>query len=305
MWLATATPGQARRRPLPWIGTSRFSCNGRRCGADGVGVTGFVHLVATTRGWDRSLLRPQRAVWLWERLRRGLPDALSCVLMPDHVHIVAPDGRRATLRRILAAFTVRFGVRFDVLDPERANSVAIAGRMIRYGLFNPLRAALVDDPFIWPWSTLRDLVGAATPSWTALPRIAASLRLSPEAALRGLTTLGGESYAIPRPGPLRCASIDEVRRAVQAAARIAEPAPITTLERRLTVQTCFRIGSPRVADLAAHLDCSIRSVHRDRTTPAPALDSVLLCLSDPRLRVGPLDLPNLALDRPARGGRTS
>ena len=253
-------------------------------------MTPFAHLVATTRGRDRSLLRPERACWLWARLRGGLPNALSCVFMADHIHLVAAASDRSRLRHILSAFTVRFGVRFDILDPEPANSPAIAGRMMRYGFFNPVRARLVDDPFAWPWSTLRDLVGASEPTWTPLPRIASSLRLSPDEALRGLTTLGGIPYAPPLPRPILSASIEDVRAAVRSVLRLPSTAPhVSATERRLAVATSFHVGTPRVTDLATALGCSPRTIHRDRSTPHPALGAVLLSLGDPRLLLGPVD----------------
>ena len=249
------------------------------------------HWVGTTRGRDRSLLVPERAAWLWERLRVGFPAALSCVLMPDHLHLVVPAGRRSALRRILAAFTVRFGARFDILPPEVANSVSIAGRMVRYGYFNPVRAKLIDDPFSWPWSSLRDLIGASEPVWTPQARLREFLRLSAADTLRTLTTIGGVTYPTPTRRLVHAASIDEVRRAVRSALRLVECNGDATVERQLTVQACFEIGNPRVRDLAAALGCSVRSIHRDRNRRHAALDTTLLCLGDPRLRVGPLDDP--------------
>jgi hypothetical protein len=242
------------------------------------------HLVATTRNRDRSLLEPERASWLWTHLQAGFPDALSCVFMPDHLHLVAAPHGEARFRRVLTAFTQCFAVKFDILDPEPANSPAIVGRMIRYGLFNPTRANLIDDPFAWTWSTLRDLVGACHPVWTPLSRVASTLRLSSQLTLRTLTTVDGHSYAPPTLQSLPTAGVAQVRLAVRSALRIVTP--ITTLsatERRLVVETCFHIGAPRVDEIAAQLGCSVRSIHRDRATHHPALDAVLLCLTDPRL----------------------
>ena len=49
------------------------------------------------------------------------------VLMPDPLHLVAPPGLRVLLTRVLAAFTVRTGIRFDVRDAEVATTSEIAG----------------------------------------------------------------------------------------------------------------------------------------------------------------------------------
>lgn len=257
----------------------------------GLGMAIAEHLVASTRGRDRSLIWPERAGWLWGRLRDGFPDALSCLVMPDHLHLVTPPGGRPRLRRILASFTVRFGVRFDVLDPEPANSPAIAGRAIRYGLFNPVRGGLTDDPWEWPWSTLRDLVGAAVPVWTPLSRVASTLGLSPSAALRGLTRLADHRPRLPKPVRVAAMSIDAVCGAVRSALRLTRGDELTKpLPRKLIVQACFEVGSPSPGALAARLGCSVRSIHRDRTPRQVELDAVLLCLSDDRLRIGSQDL---------------
>jgi hypothetical protein len=45
-----------------------------------------------------------------------------------------------------------------------------------------------------------------------------------------------------------------------------------------------------VGRLAAALQCSVRSIHRDRTDRHPAVDAVLLALTDARLVIGPLEL---------------
>lgn len=244
-----------------------------------------IHLVATTRGRDRSLLRWERASWLWQRLREGLPQALSCVLMLDHLHLVTPPGLERRFRRILTAFTARFGVRFDVLEPEVANSAAIAGRMIRYGLFNPVRAGLVDDPWRWPWSTLRDLGGVAFPIWTRLSVLASLLGIGPAAALRCLTTLGDHRPPLPMPGNVAVATIDSTRAAVVAALRARDREIVSSATgRRLIVQSCYAIGSPCSHRLAAELGCSERTVRRARAPRHPAVDAVLCCLADARLR---------------------
>lgn len=253
---------------------------------DRCGVTVAEHVVATTRGGARTLLEPQRAAWLWSRLRAGLPQALSCVLMPDHVHLVVRPGRRPRLRRILSAYTALYGTRFDVLEPQAAMSTCIAGRMMRYGFFNPVRAGLVDDPFAWGWSTLRDLVGAAHPVWTRASSIAAFLGLPEARALHGLTTLGGITVPTPQPTTVQCVSFDHVRGAVRAATRSIDPFHRARGGARLFVQACYTVGAPRPAEVASALGCTVRSVRRYRAPRAPALPAVILCLGDARLRYG-------------------
>lgn len=71
-----------------------------------------------------------------------------------------PPGGAERFERVLRHFTARHGVRFDVLEPAPAYSPAILPRKIRYVHRNPVLERLVDDPWTWPWSTLRDLGGA-------------------------------------------------------------------------------------------------------------------------------------------------
>jgi hypothetical protein len=240
------------------------------------------HLIAHTRGGARSLLEQVQASWIWTRLRAGFPDALSCVLMPDHIHLVAPPGGRTRFVRVLAMFSARFGVRFDSIA-ETANTAEIAARMIRYGFHNPVRDALVADPYAWQWSTLRDLVGAAHPIWTPLQRVAAALQLRAERVLRLVTHAADLRPQRPELTTVIAVSMDALRDATSAALRIDAPSQ-HRLGRRLIVQAACTIGRPTTARLATELSCCDRTIERARVRPDPALSAVLLCLADARLR---------------------
>lgn len=243
------------------------------------------HWVAHTRGGDRGMVEPARARWLWERLAEALPDALSCVLLLAHLHLTAPPNRSDPLRYALRGYRKKFGVQLDLLEPERANSAPILFRQIRYGLFNPCRDGLVDDPWSWRWSTLRDLGGACGTIWTPLPRVARMIEMAPEQALRRLTAVG-DFRAPPLESPsLIVASVDAVVAAVSSALRWSE-AEVRghPRGRRLVIQTCYAIGQPHARRLAASLGCSLRTVERARAQRDEALGSVLRCLADLRLR---------------------
>jgi hypothetical protein len=205
--------------------------------------------------------------------------------MPDHLHIVAVPGGEDRLRRVLSAYTARFGVQFDILEPEPANSAAIAKRMIRYGFFNPIRAGLVGDPWSWSWSTLRDLSDAIYPAWTSLPGLAERLGGSTSTLLHSLTTLGEHRPTPPKRGGPLVASMEAVRSAVASALRL-QPADVhgRSTSRVLFVQASEAVGHPSVRTLADALGCTERSIRRYRTPQHPALDAALLCLADPRLR---------------------
>lgn len=242
------------------------------------------HIVATTRGGVRSLLRHEVASWLWDRLRHNVPDALSCLLMPDHLHLVARPGCRDRISHVLAAGRRSFGIRFDVMSAETANSPAIAARMVRYGLLNPVRAGLVDDPWRWRWSTLRDLGGAAHPAWTRQDDIARALRMPAARLLEQLTCTADRRPPALAPGPVLTATFEGLVRASATALRWTDPDALARAHgRRLVVQAAATLGLPGVRGLAERFGCSERTLYRDRAGRDPALDAVLVCLADPRL----------------------
>lgn len=246
------------------------------------------HWIATTRARER-LLSPQRAAWLWERLRHHFPHALSLVLMPDHLHLVVEGtGALERLRRVLAGCATHHGVRFDIGPEDLANTREITGRMIRYGVFNPVRAGLVDDPWAWPWSTLRDVGGAAHPCWTSPAAIGAAIGVRAPAVIGLLTSNADFRVAPPRRTPIAAASFEALRSAVGSALRMpAREVDALPLGRRLVVQASEAFAAPGTQRLAEALGCTERTIQRDRFPRHAVLDAVLLCLGDERLRRGP------------------
>jgi hypothetical protein len=241
------------------------------------------HYTASTRDGKRCLLEPRHACWLWTRLRRNFPNALACVLMHDHIHLVARPGERARLVRILAAFTVRFGVRFDV-TVQPAHTTQITMRAIRYAHVNPVRGGLVDDPWKWRWSTLRDLVGAAHPVWTSIDAVAAAIAMPPSRVILAVSTDADVRATPPQRVPVRAATAAGLKAAVAAVLRCAEDDVATRKDgRRLVVQAHHAIGQTGTRELAEALGSSVRTIRRDRAGRHDALDAVLLCLADPRL----------------------
>jgi hypothetical protein len=241
------------------------------------------HLVATTRRLARTLADPKPAAWLFACLRKHFPEAWSCELMPDHLHMVTPPGERPRLTRVLASNP--FGVAFDVLDPQPVLTLKIALRTVRYGFLNPVRDGLVTDAWTWRWSTMRDLIGAAFPIWTPANAIATALRQPIGRLVREVTTQGDHRPLVPRRAIVAAATFDGLRSAVAAALRMPESAVLdTSLGRRLIVQASAAISTPDAAHLAKELGCSTRTIHRDRAAPHSALDAVMMCLADERLR---------------------
>ena len=243
------------------------------------------HIVVSTRFRQRSLATPQQGCWLFEHLGRALRQIWSLVLMPDHLHLVLAAGQSAALRRVLTSFTRVFGVRLDVEEPVPAHTPAIAGRQMRYGFGNPLRAGLVDDPWAWPWSTLRDLGGAAYPRLTELTDVAARLHLAPRHAMRALTHFADLHVPPLAEEPPMVASRAALEAAIASALRFDPRARLDhPLGRQLAIQALLTLGMPSGRALADHLGCSTAAVRRLRFPPRPALPAVLQCLADPRLR---------------------
>ncbi|MEZ4447124.1 MAG: hypothetical protein R3B72_49050 [Polyangiaceae bacterium] len=243
------------------------------------------HWVATTRGGERGLTEPEPAAWLWHVVSRAVPTALAFLISPDHLHLMAPPGFGEPFRRRLSCFTRKFGTRFDLLPAEPANSPRIALRQIRYALFNPVRAGLVEDPWCWRWSTLRDLGGACFPIWTPVSHVSAALDMAPARTLSTLTSLADHRPEPPRQGALVAVTFEAIRGAVAAVLRQPDHQALSTRTgRTLAVQACHAVGGTQNARLAASLGCSLRTIDRARQPPHPALDAVLRCLMDDRLR---------------------
>ncbi len=242
------------------------------------------HLIARIRGvGEPSLVQPERANWLWSSLRRSFELVFSCVLMPDHLHLVAAAGQQRRLRAIVGAYSARFGTHLEVIV-QPAASVDIAFRTVRYGLMNPVRAKLVADPWQWPWSTLRDLGGAAFPVWTERNQVAALLERSPRRLLSAVTHTADYSPAPPIPTAVGFASTSSIVAAVAAACRLQPQTVLRDrLGRRLCVQTCRQLGAPRLSVVARELGMTQRAVGCLSAPPHPALSAVLTCLADPRL----------------------
>lgn len=130
------------------------------------------HLVA--RGADRRLLFRTwtEGVALWRRVVRAQPGLVALVLMPDHLHLIAPSDSRLALAAALSGFARWRNARRDEAGPVFAPLPPAEPlvdddkrrRSVRYLHLNPCRARLVRDPLAWPLSTHRDAVGLASPA---------------------------------------------------------------------------------------------------------------------------------------------
>ncbi len=98
-------------------------------------------------------------------------------LMSNHYHLIieTPDGNlSAGMRQLNGVYTQRFNRQHDrvghVLQGRYkailVDREAYLLELSRYVVLNPVRAAMVDEPGEWPWSSYRATVGQApAPSW--------------------------------------------------------------------------------------------------------------------------------------------
>ena len=254
-----------------------------------------LHLTARRPPWT-SLDRSQ-AAWLWAGLRRVAPTAHACVLMPDHLHLIAPvtdlDAARERLARTLQGFTRVFGgegwtaargVR-EIPDPRHLS------RQVRYVVLNPCRSGLVRDPLEWLWTTHRDVVGAVVDPWVTADALADAL----ERPRAGFTEKHHEyvsadpSVAVggtpaPRIAEVVAASAGALLQAADAA------------QRYVAGRSPERARSGLFFALGRHVRWSVDALRptlptrratayaRAAATPRNALAAAALCLSDDRLR---------------------
>jgi hypothetical protein len=272
------------------------------------------HLVAHTRSGWRAVVQWSSASWLWAQLRRHFPLALGCMLMRDHLHLLArgePRELRALLARVLRAHGRRFGpVRWDVAEPAPARTVAIARRTLRYLLLNPVRSNDVDDPLSWPWSTLRDVLGAVVDPWVDAERLHALLPAparDPAQAWHRIIVQGSEpASAIHRfPRPASSTLVFPLHAARESAAAALRSHPDATQQRgatrRLFVQSVRQLHPVPTIVLARACSITPRSTRDLLRNPDPrALRAVHLCLGDERLRQWTVPSTN---DRPLTAPR--
>lgn len=122
----------------------------------------------------RFLEDPREASIMWHALRRNFPEAVSVVIMPDHIHLLLPPSDHAITRTKLHGVTSGPSRRLKIPhlwqalnEPRHVNNRDHLRRTIRYIALNPCRPPhhLVNDPLEWPWSTYRDLMDVVADPW--------------------------------------------------------------------------------------------------------------------------------------------
>jgi hypothetical protein len=247
--------------------------------------------------------------YAWNRLRARFPRVLACVLMPNHLHFIADGFCASELARIMAtemaAITRRVSPGKKLWQPAPP-PIAVPDllhlkRQIRYTHLNPCRAGLAGDPLQWEWSTHRDAVGAAAPSWLDIATLKSIWKGRDFAAqfhayVSGDPDVRIEGTSLPwlTPPPELAAPLARIEWAVTQATRAPEGSRLKdTPARRLMLLAARRIGNSRYRDIAQWINRSERTA-KEILSLAPtqseeeALRSVYLLLSNPgRFEVDP------------------
>lgn len=256
---------------------------------------GMVHLTARALPGTLLIHDWTEALELWRRLVRAFPDARAICVMPNHVHVLAPDDHaRRRLSGVMSGFA-RWRGHHRAQDAacwqpqpavEPMSDESHERRMIRYILLNPCRGGLVADPLAWPLSLHRDLVGLGDP--------ARRVR-DPEAHHRYVSsdpTVGVEGTDLPVLSPGR-ASLAAVEAAVGAVLRLPS-ADVKQRARRWLVRAAWARENVDVPTLTAWLGVTRSAIYKllgEPPTPKtiranPTLYAINRVIGDPRF--GPL-----------------
>lgn len=273
-------------------------------------MTTYAHYTAHARFHLCPFADEILARWTWRKLRKGFPDALAVTLMPNHLHMVAPDegatGARR-LRRILAAAGPACGRQapFKPVDPPTPlTSPDKLQRSVRYAWLNPCRPwkyrgqsiELVDDPLQWWWSTLRDTIGAVADPWVPAERLARALGWSQTVDIarrfHAYATrddhVAPEARTFPEPPAAsvipECSVPDALEAALQATRSPREALQRKSAARRIGVGLLYRQGWTFPRRLAPHFGVHSTSVSRIASTASSEETQAAARCLDPRLR---------------------
>lgn len=280
-------------------------------------MTPLAHYTARALHGRYPFTDPALARSFWTRLRRAFPAAVAVVLMPNHLHMVAPDrgivGARvvgkllSTVARASPRWTGRGRWWEPVEPPEILAAPDKVMRVTRYAWLNPCRPwsyrghriQLTGDPLRWSWSTLRDTVGAVADPWVPAERVAVAFgwgrsadlpeRLHAYACGDGHVDLEARAFPTLHPStstPTR--PLDDIFRAALAATRLPRAAlSQRTPARRVAAGLAYDQGWSQPKQLAPLLDVHPKTVPRLARSASPAeIRAAALCL-DPRLGVDP------------------
>lgn len=273
----------------------------------------YFHLVARTlHPQIQPLVNDAAARWMWKSLQQRFSNALACVLMPDHIHLIVCDEDPVACVEGLRRITWRFAQHFklgriwlqvpEAMEIRGADKLA---RQIRYVALNPCRKrigpgaseTLAKDPLEWEWSTYRDVVGAILNPWVDAAKIQAALKserrwfsgwLHKYISADPAVDVAGTEPPVPASIALRDTPTHLLRPIAEAARLACRAAPDAVRRRgavrRVFVHLALGQGWRHNTDLAMVAGCTVRSIQKIRRSAAPkGLDAARLCLGDIRL----------------------
>lgn len=238
----------------------------------------LLHLVARAAAGARPFEHRAACADLWARLGRTF-DLVACVLMPNHVHVLAQlerDIATKAFARVLSAFRLRMRalrtapMEFEWEPLPRPEKVQLdkrhIARTVRYIHLNPGRDGLCSNPLEWEWSTHRDWVGAVARSCVDRSRWARAMGCRPRSCAEWLHQYVSSDTSVRDASPLsdprpfladepKDASIDALTTAVVLVLRSAAvaPAEFGPAERRLFLLSAARWTRYRAPELARHV----------------------------------------------------
>lgn len=272
----------------------------------------LLHLVARAAAGAQPLRHRRACATLWTRLARNF-DIVACVLMPNHVHVLAsidPDIALRTFARVLSAFRSRMSEAPEPASPFDWEPLPVPekvqrdkrhiARTVRYIHLNPVRDGLCADPLDWEWSTHRDWTDAVARPCVDRMRWARAMGRREESCPAWLHEYVSADSSVRRPRPLgdpapflreppKDASLDALTIAVSRVlrSRCSAPDEFGAAERALFLLSAARWTHYCPAELARHIDLhptnARRVIRRDEGMSPEALRAMALTLADPRL----------------------
>lgn len=262
----------------------------------------YFHFTASNRWPLQPFKQRKNCVEMWARLQARFERVLACILMPDHLHLIVESTSAISLglamKYIMAGATRRISPKRPLWQPAPAPSlipnIHHLKRQIRYVHLNPCRSGFASDPLEWEWSTHRDAIGAAAPSWLDLPLLAKAWNCDSSrfpstfhAYVSSDPTVRVDGTPLPRHASINqlATPLDSIVWAIEQATHSPSDCRLRNTEaRRLMFHLADRIGSVPRDKLANWTDITarrVRAILADKTTPAEeeALRAATLLLS--------------------------
>jgi len=249
------------------------------------------HWVARSSHPHEPFRKFEDARFAWEILQQTFPELLSAVLMPNHLHMILPDGDLKKLTGILGAISRRLKIEKlwqPVPEPSLIPDPHHLKRQIRYVALNPCRKKLCTDPLQWIWSTHRDIV--FQPKFSLIQSLGEterdfSKRFHNYVSSDPSVCVTGTSFpqvAVKREIPEE--SLGQILRASAAALRM-HPLKIKSIGplRLLFIHLAQRQGWKNPTALAEVCGLTSRGVRKILHKSMPQeIDAAILCLGDQR-----------------------